>query len=228
MSLAEETYRAIKRDIIRCELKPGERIVQGELAERYETSTTPIRDALHRLARQKLVRPIARFGYVVTPVTVEDVRELYEMRQVLEIAACRWAANRGSEERLAELRKDADFVYVYGDKASYSEFLAQNVDFHRAIACAASNHRLVDQLTDVLEELQRIFHLGLSLSRRDNAAVMRQGHLDLAEALWDRDADQAEELIRAELSLSEDTVLDGLMRGGLPSSDWGESVRLSS
>lgn len=188
-TLTEETYEAIKRDIIRCELRPGERVVQSDVAERYDTSTTPVRDALHRLAREKLVQPVPRVGYVIAPVTVQDVRELFELRRILEIGSCRWSASRGSKEILADIRERAEFAYVYGDTASYSKFLAQNVNSHQTSACAAANQRHVDQLTDVREALQRVFHLGLSLSRRDNAAVVRQGQPGGADqsrwqALW--------------------------------------------
>ena len=218
-SLADKAYEVLKADIITCVLEPGQQIVQSQLAEKYQIGLTPIREALQRLAQEGFVQPIPRFGYFVSPITFSDMRELFELRSIVESAAARLSAVRGSQERLEAIRDSADFGYVYKDRQSYVSFLARNVDFHRSIAEAAGNQRLVDLVSKLLDELTRVFHLGLDV--RDSAEEMRDEHLALARALCDRDPDRAERIVQSQIGRSQNRILEALIRrldGGAPDS----------
>jgi DNA-binding GntR family transcriptional regulator len=207
--LAEEAYCVIKDDIITCALEPGQKIVQSELAERYQMGTTPIREALHRLAQDQLVEPVPRVGYIVTPVTIADVQEIFELRYILESAAARLAASRGEQDHLEEIRSSAHFTYTYRDRQSYIDFLSRNARFHRKIAKAGGNGRLVSSISQLLDELMRVFHLGLDI--RDSAAEMTNEHLALAEALCDRDAEQAAVIVQHQIERSQERILQALI-----------------
>lgn len=208
-SLAEKAYEQIKHDIITCLLEPGQKIVQSALAERYEVGTTPIREALHRLAQDKLVEPVARVGYIVSEVTIDDVREIFELRYVLETATARLAATRADQELLEEIHANAHFTYTHRDRDSYSEFLSRNGTFHLAIAEAAGNDRLAEDIAQVLDELTRVFHLGLDI--RDSAEEMTREHITLAEALCDRDADRASDIVQTQIARSQERILEALI-----------------
>ena len=209
-SLADKAYDVVKADIITCVLEPGQQIVQSQLAEKYQIGMTPIREALQRLTQEGFVQPVPRFGYIVSPITFSDVREIYELRSIVESAAARLSAVRGAQERLDRIRTNADFSYVYKDRHSYVEFLACNNDFHRSIAEAAGNQRLVDLVSKLLDELTRVFHLGLDL--RDSAEEMRDEHLALAQALCDRDPGRAEQIVQSQITRSQNRVLEALIR----------------
>jgi DNA-binding GntR family transcriptional regulator len=189
VTLAEKAYQLLRADIISCVLRPGQHVVQAKLAERYQIGTTPIRDALHRLARENLVQPVPRSGYVIAPITLTDIQEMFELRFLLESFAARMAATRGSEDDLEEIVRLADITYVFKDKGSYLEHIALNADFHRSIAIAAGNQRIVDQLSSLLDELARFFYLTYDLE--DLSEAMRQEHHLLVEAICDRDPDRA-------------------------------------
>lgn len=208
-SLAGKAYDQIKHDIITCVLEPGQKIVQSALAERYDVGTTPIREALQRLAQDKLVKPVARVGYIVSEVTIDDVREIFELRYVLETATTRLAASRADQEELEEIHANAHFTYTYRDRDSYSEFLSRNAMFHRAIAEAAGNERLAGAIAQVLDELTRVFHLGLDI--RDSAEEMTREHITLAEALCDRDADRATDVVQMQIARSQERILQALI-----------------
>jgi DNA-binding GntR family transcriptional regulator len=208
-SLTDQVYEMLKKDIITCVLQPGQQIAQPELAERYQAGLTPIRDALHRLAQEGLVQPIPRFGYIVAPITFSDVTEIYELRSILESAAARLAALRAPKEQLDQIVELADCIHVYQDHASYLRFLASNTQFHRAVAVAAGNQRLVDSITRLLDELTRVFHLGLET--RDSAEEERAEHKVLAEVLARRDPDEAQRIVQAQIAHSQQRVLDALM-----------------
>jgi len=211
MSLAQKAYDIIRGEILNCALAPGQQIVQARLVEKYGLGLTPIREALQRLAHEGLVQPYPRFGYIVSPVTEEMVRHLYEVRMILEAAAVRLAVERASDAQLRQIAENARFTYIYKNHEQYVRFLERNAAFHDSIALLAGNPRLAEVLGGLLDELSRIFHLGLDL--RDSADEMQSEHTALAEALLARDADRAGQVLREQITRSQQRVLEALRRG---------------
>ena len=206
---SEQAYKSIKHDIITCRLKTGEQIAQSQLAERYQIGTTPIREALQRLVQDGFVESIPRFGYVVRPVSLSDIHEIYECRLILEPAVAYLAATRATDEQLREIVRTADFSYTYEDAEDISEAHIYNAEFHRAIAVASNNRRLLDQVSRVLDETTRIFFMGIDL--RSNAETMHNGHMRLVEAIRDHNADQAKQAAKQQLEHAKHQVLDALV-----------------
>ena len=172
---------------------------------------TPVREALRQLAQEGFVQPVPRLGYIVSPITAKDVQEIYEMRIILETSSFRLAATRGTDRELEDLLESADFSYTYKDLESYSRFLASNKIFHQTVASLSRNSRLVQQVSRIMDELTRVFHLGLDI--RDSAEEMRNDHLALCRALIEHDAGRAEQLIRSEILLSRERVMEAIKTG---------------
>ena len=225
-SLSGKAYEVIKRDIITCVLEPGQQIAQPQLAEKHRIGLTPVREALRRLAQEGFVQAIPRFGYIVSPVTFADVYEVYELRAIVESAAVRLAAIRAADEQLTKILKSASFTYVYRDRESYSHFLALNKEWHRSVVAIAGNQRMVDLISKTLDELTRVFHLGLDL--RDSAEEMRSEHLALAAALRDRDPDRAEKIVQSQIARSQARVLEALTNrlGNAPPSSLQQTMQV--
>ncbi|MGC8838005.1 MAG: GntR family transcriptional regulator [Anaerolineae bacterium] len=209
VSLADRAYEVIKADIVTCVLRPGQQIAQPQLAERYGLGLTPVREALQRLAQEGFVQAVPRFGYIVSPISISDIHEIYELRSIAESAAARLAAVRGSQEALRRIAEQANFTYRYRDRQSYTNFLTLNSEFHLAIAVASGNRRLADLVSHLLDELLRVFHLGLDL--RDSADEMRDEHVALATALLERDPVRAEQLVQSQIARSQQRVLEALV-----------------
>jgi DNA-binding GntR family transcriptional regulator len=207
-SLSEQAYERIKTEILTCVLEPGQQIVQQQLAERYRVGKTPVREALQRLTQEGYVQPVPRFGYIVTPITLADIHEIYELRAVVEPAAARLAAMRCTDEQLEQIKKAADQTYVFNQRETYLEYLRHNQVFHYTIALVGGNRRLADIVAKSLEELARVFHLGLE--NRDLTQVMAQAHMPLLEALSDHDPDRAEAVMRSQISQSRAQFLETL------------------
>lgn len=206
--LSSQAYLSIKNGIVTCELPPGQSIAQLDLAEKYQIGLTPVREALRQLAQEGFVQPVPRMGYIVKPITARDVQEIYEMRIILETSSVRLAASRGTEIELRSLVEMADFTYTYKDLPSYSRFLEKNMIFHQKIAVLSRNSRLTQQVTRTMDESTRVFHLGLDI--RDSAEKMREDHLAVSRALLERDANLAERLIRSEILLSRERVMEAI------------------
>ncbi|HEX7556782.1 MAG TPA: GntR family transcriptional regulator [Leptolinea sp.] len=206
--LSSQAYQLIKDDIVTCSLGPGQFIAQLELTEKYRVGLTPVREALRQLAQEGFVQPVPRMGYIVSQITPKDVQEIYEMRIILETSSVRMAATHGTEIEFRSLLEAADFTYTYQDHPSYSRFLGQNKGFHQRIAVLSRNARLVQQISRTMDELTRVFHLGLDL--RDSADEMRNDHVALANSLLQRDANLAERLIRSEILISRERVMEAI------------------
>ena len=207
-SFAGQAYAIIKKDILTCVLDPGSKIAQPELVKRYDFGITPIREALKRLEQEGLVKSMPRFGYLISPITIQDVEEIFEQRMILEKSAVQMAIECASDEQLASIMQHANFTYIYKDRETYLIFLEQNISFHRAIALAAGNRRLADILTIVLGEMTRPFNLGLDL--RDSAEEMRREHIAIATTLVHRDVEAAEQTITAQITRSRERVVEML------------------
>jgi len=205
-SLADKAYAAIKKDIITCVLDPGSQIAQSQLVQRYDFGVTPIREALKRLEQDGYVQSMPRFGYVVTPINIKDIEDIYDLRLVLEKSAVRLAAQRASDDQLAQLSERANFTYRFKDRESYLNFLEMNNAFHVAIALTSGNRKLAETLANLLNEMTRIFNLGLDL--RDSAEEMRHEHLALAAAIAKRNVEDAEQIVEDQITSSRRRVIE--------------------
>lgn len=219
-SQSAQAYAQIRRDILTCRLEPGRLIAQGQLVERYAFGLTPIREALKRLEQEGFVRSIPRFGYRITPVSIKDVEDLYDLRQILESGALRLAIERASDAQVAEIERQAGFRYTFGDPDSYLNFLERNVQFHVQIAQLSNNPLLAEQIGSVLHRMTRIFNLGLDL--RDSAEEMQSEHQALAAAITRRDLAAALALSETQIATSRSRVLEMLALRPSPAdpNDW--------
>ena len=206
---SDGAYEAISRAIVRCDLAPGTTVSESELAGRFGLKTAAARAAVARLSVVGLLRPMHRRGYVVKPITLRDVNDLFQLRSIIEIAAVRLAAGRVDEASLRRLAQVRTKRYQPGDRDSESEFLRANTEFHLAVARATGNDRLIATLAQTLSEMERLFHFGLAM--RNRTAEMREEHQALIAALSRGDADEAERVLREELESSRGMVLSALM-----------------
>jgi DNA-binding GntR family transcriptional regulator len=194
VSLSEQAYELLKQDIVTCTIAPGERVGQAQLARRYGIGLTPTREAMQRLVRERFLSPLSGSGYLVSPISYSDVCEIYDMRIVLETTAFRMAVERGSDTELKAIVRAADFGYTFGNMDSYLEFARRNISFHLGIAAVSRNQRLVDWLSQLLDQSQRVLLVGVASA--DVSSASRDEHLLMAEFLCARDSVQGTALVR--------------------------------
>ena len=121
--LADVAYRRLKRDILTCQLPPGSRVSEQSLADRLGLGKAPVRTALAQLRRDGLVVSVPQVGYEITQVTLRDAAELFEAREVLEVAAVRRAVARVTADQLDRLEALARVDCQIGDRASVEAYL---------------------------------------------------------------------------------------------------------
>ena len=135
--IRDGVYEEIRADILTCVLAPGSRVFENDLANRYNVSKSPIRDALLRLQEQGLIKVLPRKGYLVCPISIADAYNLYEMRLLLEKASIRRACDEASDQGLASLDK---FRAV--DNRDLANWVLYNRNFHRQISELSGNNRM--------------------------------------------------------------------------------------
>lgn len=180
-SQTDRVYSSIRKAILTLDLSPRELLVESVLAKRYRVSKTPIREALAILQRDGLVEALPRKGYLVTPITVHDLHELFELRIALEGSAAELAAMRVTPaeiEHLATL-KPPD---VTSDREMH-KFLDYNREFHVAVARASRNARLVQLIEQVNEEMSRLIAASYEIGEHKTVlAALRSGNPAAARA----------------------------------------------
>jgi DNA-binding GntR family transcriptional regulator len=188
-------------------------LVEAEVSARYGVSKSPAREALKVLQQEGLVDVIPRRGYVVAPITVKQIKDLFDLRLILEREAAMVAARTASEEDIALLRRLSGDRYVPGDPDSYARFLTQNRSFHLAVAQVSRNERLTAVLARLLDDLERLFHLGLDV--RDRSETLIHEHHGVVDAIVARDPTRAAAAMAAQIENSRQMVLEAVMSGAL-------------
>ncbi len=163
MTSAERLYREFKHDVVTCVLPPGMPLSEGELAKRYKTSRTPVREACRLLANEAFITIIPFRGYFVAPLTISEFNNLQEVQLIVDPSAADLAAVRATPRQVDEMDVWARYQYKDKQKSSYYEFLEQNRNLHIGIARASGNNYLVDIVSSVHTRLMRYFYLGLSV-----------------------------------------------------------------
>jgi DNA-binding GntR family transcriptional regulator len=189
-SLADKAYHAIRDLIVSLELAPGAVIDERGLIERLGIGRTPVREALRRLAQERLVEVYPRRGMFVTGVDVRELARLSEVRAVLEPEAARLAAERAGDRDRQELAALLEELDAHG-----SELMALDERIHRAVYRAAHNDLLEGTLEQYYVLALRIWMLALDRGRELEEAV--EAHRALLEAILDGDGERASETMRA-------------------------------
>jgi DNA-binding GntR family transcriptional regulator len=191
-SRSELAYQKLRQAIEAGELKPGQRLMEVELAERLEMSRTPVRDALRRLESEGMLTVEPRNGLVVASISRHAMLELYVMREVLEGTAARLCARNASDLEIMELQE-----LVTREKhlhANLEALARHNRLFHEAVHRGAHNRYLEKSLSAVNDSMWLLGKSQMLLPERAKLAVRQ--HAELFAAIKGRDADAAEEIAR--------------------------------
>jgi DNA-binding GntR family transcriptional regulator len=192
-SLADRAYQAIREMIVSLELRPGAVIDERSLMERLGIGRTPTREALRRLALERLVEVYPRRGMFVTSVEIRDLASLAEVRSVLESHVARLAAQRATEDDRNALETLLDELRQRTELDA-RELMDLDERIHRQVYRSAHNPFLESTLEEYYVLALRIWFLALDRANELEQAVL--GHRELLEAICDGDADRAEETMR--------------------------------
>lgn len=191
-TLHQRVVARLREAILKGELKPGERLVQEELAEAMGVSRMPIREAIRQLEKEGLVTVEAHKGAVVTPLTTEDIEEIYELRAMLESEAVHRSLPHLTAEDKRKLKELLDAMKQAAAKGETDRFVELNAEFHRLLrrGCRWRRaHRFLEMLWHGYPpHTPHILHGQMDRSLQE--------HEGMLQAVEEGDADRLKEILR--------------------------------
>jgi DNA-binding GntR family transcriptional regulator len=198
-------YVELRRSIIMRHIIPGERFDVESLAQQYKTSVTPVRDALQMLSQDGLVNIKPRSGYFVARTTLKQLRDLLDLRHILELAAVERAANKITPAQIAELRA-VHAGYTGDDDESYDRYTNENRNFHYLLARASANN----ELTQLMGRLHD--RLAPFMVMRHGGRTQELTHQRIIDALEAHDIETAREALLDDIERSHESILDKVLQ----------------
>lgn len=183
-TLSESIYQEVRARLQRGEIGPDERVLDYEIAEEFDCTRMPVRQALLRLANEGYLIGTTR-GFVVPTITTEDIHEIFEIRRLLEPAAAASAAAVLTSAQEAELKKAYQKARRAYEKRDVEQMIAANIEFRSTWLTAVQNTRLRSTIMRFVDHAQQI-RLG-TLTNPDTQKIVVDGMRTLLEAFVERD-----------------------------------------
>lgn len=202
-SKSEYAYEEIKQRILADELHPGAAVSQEGIATELGISTTPVREALKRLASEGLMVLATHRDARVTELTFTEAQSLYEVRLNIDPLAARWAAERRTDGDVAAIDRALDALHPLTGTAGIPALAAHRA-FHRSVYRASRNEPMIEILDSLWDKADRYRQFTLKYRTDTGAEIerVRGEHRALAEAVIEGDGARAEETMRLHISQS--------------------------
>lgn len=206
LDLKDWAYETIKQLILTLTVEPGEQLHIEDLSAKMKVSRTPIREALLKLESEDLVEANPRVGFFVKVITKNDLRELFELREITEGYAAKKSALLLTDDDLAwinKLQREAVAAVKAGD---LNEFNEKEIALHTFIIEKSQNQRLI-KLVESIKDLtyrQRF----LALKSIDNVKKSLDEHQKIITALQNKDSDKASRSMSDHISFVKNRMLD--------------------
>lgn len=187
-STVTRIVEALKKDLISGTLSPDTVIVESQIGKRFGVSKTPAREALVRLSGMGFVSVIPGKGYTVTKLSWQQIKDLFEVRLVLECSAIELAVTRATAQDVEALKAAA--IFPKRKHLSIEELLEANLRFHTIIWRATRNERLVQLVSHTMDDLMRAMHTAMLSEDTDE---MVEQHLRMTDLIARKKVEQARE-----------------------------------
>lgn len=205
IGVSDWVYEQLRERILTGAYGPGERLRQSAVADQFEVSQTPVREALARLASDGLVQLQPRRGAVVSALSLKEIDEVYELRELLDPYVARKAVVAGSDEQLAAIAAANQSCSM--PNLGASELFERNRIFHRAIYEACGSTRMLQLFESLWHSVTAVRMFDVYVSDPDELEQMKKEHAAITEALLARDADRAEEVVREHIAAARRDLL---------------------
>ena len=187
-------YEKIKRQIIDGVLVPGLPINENEFANELNVSKTPVREALRQLEREGLVENIPGRGSAVTHITFQDIREVFEIREIIECGSARRAALLCDKEEVRQKKKELE-QFLAQSSGMQGNVWGPEEDLHQFLIKCIGNKKLTELYQGLLDHMERIrIHFGRQFTRQRSDEMLHE-HKAILDALIDGDGDRAEQAV---------------------------------
>lgn len=191
-SIYDQVYEELRESILSSVLEPGSRLIEEKLATELAVGCVPVREALLRLESENMVTLLPDDHFAVSLFTIEDLKEIYFMRSVLEGTAAGVAANNLSQEELLRLEELCQGMEKSLEEEDFDNLPLYNAGFHQTIYQAAKSPRLYRLIVQLWNSFPKSSMGFLTL----RAPVIVKEHKEIFKRLQKRDAEGSEEAVR--------------------------------
>lgn len=206
--LREVVCEALREAIRNGVLKPGERLMEIQLAEELGVSRTPVREAIRKLELEGYVVMMPRRGTYVASMSIRDINEIFEIRTALESLSNGLAAEHITEEELEHLQRLLVIIGGYIKAGDIEKIVETDIEFHDLMYHAARNQRLVGIISNLRDQLTRFRTLSMSYPGRLEATI--EEHKAIVEAIANGDRKMASKAAEKHMENSEKTLLKAM------------------
>ncbi|MEO0820876.1 MAG: GntR family transcriptional regulator [Pseudomonadota bacterium] len=204
-----DVYERLKAIVVGFEIRPGDRLNEGDLARRLAVSRTPLREALNRLAAERLVEIRPGAGFFCRALDADGVFDTYELRLALETAAVRLACARGAPEAIAALRAELEATGLETRGLTVGEAVARDEAFHLGVARLARAPEIATELGRVNERIRFIRWVDMAA----RVATTKGEHRAIMAAIEARDEAAAVAVMTAHIARRMDQVVEAVREG---------------
>lgn len=189
-------------------LRPGERLMEIQLAEELGVSRTPVREAIRKLDQEGFVVMMPRRGAYVANMSIRDVNEIFEIRTALESLSNGLAAERITAEELEELQNLLVQIGKYIEEDNMDKIVDTDIAFHELLYRVSRNSRLEGIISNLREQLTRFRTLSMSHPGRLKATL--EEHRAIVAAIAEGDVEAAQQAAEYHMEKSEQTLMDAM------------------
>ncbi|WP_227763956.1 GntR family transcriptional regulator [Zhaonella formicivorans] len=208
--LREIVFETMREAIISGQLKPGERLMEVQLAEEMGVSRTPVREAIRKLELEGFVVMVPRKGAYVADISTKDIADVFEIRAALEALAAGLAAERITDEELEELQRILVKVSKSAESHDLENLIQVDTEFHDVLYKASRNERLVQIISNLREQIQRFRSTTLAAPGRMKDAL--EEHKKIVDAISERNVALAAQLAQEHIENAENSMLEAIRK----------------
>lgn len=210
MPLRDVIFNTLRDAIVAGDLKPGERLMEVELAETMGVSRTPVREAIRKLETEGLVTMTPRKGTHVAELTVKDIVDVLEVRAALDGLATELAAQHIQQEHLRQLENIHRQYVAALQKENLAAAIKKDVEFHEVIYNASENAKLMNVAGNLREQIYR-FRV-LYMKDFSNASDVLEEHRNILKALEEQDQERAGLLAKEHIIHQQQVIIQQMGR----------------
>ena len=209
LPLRDVVFNTLRQAILKGELKPGERLMEIQLANKLGVSRTPVREAIRKLVLEGLVLMIPRKGAEVAEITRQDMEDVLEVRTALEELAVKDACDHITDAQLSELKKASnEFKKALLEGKDLVTCADADMHFHDVILSATNNRRLIQMLNNLSEQMYR-YRMEYLKDERTHKTLIEE-HDAIRRALKKHDKVKAGAAIRVHIDNQKRSILESL------------------
>lgn len=212
LPIRKQVYEHLRNQILTRSIAPSSRLVEAQIAQELGISRTPVREALHLLEKDRFVESIPRVGYRVKKLAWNELDEIFEIRTINEMLACRWALEKIDAAGIRALEKNVDQTEKAIEKGRPESFLNFDQEFHEILVRASGSQ----YLAELCQQLRRLMlRYRMESIKNDNSVKgALKGHRRIIDCLKRKDAKGLEDAMLGHLEYAKENIREQALKFG--------------